>query len=345
MKKREILILLIIFIFFGCSNSTYKQTYSVLTDGKYDNGFPYKDCSQQLEEISKSVKKINCYIEYDIFRFSFSDNLTSTNLESDNKFDSRFPDSSIIEAGFGTATLIYSDYQHQVLLTCAHVLDYEDTIYTYYNELNTHEEKAVAQIAIKKKQQFFLKDGSIINQFSILEMDKTNDIALLSTKLGESSLKQQGAINYPVGNSRELQWGDFVYIMGYPSGVQMVTKGIVSKSASNKNVFLIDALFNKGFSGGIVLAVRDGVPNFEIVGMIQSASATYKNILIPDKQSHENIYPLSEEYSGDVYADIDKRINYGVTYATSIEAIINFYKSKRNNLNDLGYGLDTFFNH
>ncbi len=125
----------------------------------------------------------------------------------------------------------------------------------------------------------------------------------------------------------------------------MVTKGIVSKAARNNNVFLIDALFNKGFSGGIVLAVRDGVPNFEIVGMIQSASATYKNILIPNKKSHENIYSIGEEYSGEVYAEIDKRINYGITYATSIETIVDFYKSKRNNLIDSGYDLDSFFNH
>lgn len=123
----------------------------------------------------------------------------------------------------------------------------------------------------------------------------------------------------------------------------MVTRGIVSKSESNRNVFLIDALFNKGFSGGIVLALRDGIPNFEIVGMIQSASATSKNILVPSKKSHENIYAVNEEYLGAVYAEKDKRITYGITYATSIDAIVDFYKSRRNELSNLDYDLDSFF--
>lgn len=343
MKKGNIFILLFLFIFIGCSNSTYKQTYSTFDDGKYDNGFPTEDCSRQLEEILKSVKKINCYVEYDIYRFSFSDNLTPKNLKSNSKLENYHADSSIVEAGFGTATLIYSDYQHQVLLTCAHVLDYKDTVYTYFAEVNSKDNKVFAEIAIKQKQQFFLKDGNTISHFQILEMDKSNDIALLSRKVDESSKRLVDNINYPIGKSSELQWGDFVYILGYPSGVQMVTRGIVSKSESNRNVFLIDALFNKGFSGGIVLALRDGIPNFEIVGMIQSASATSKNILVPSKKSHENIYAVNEEYLGAVYAEKDKRITYGITYATSIDAIVDFYKSRRNELSNLDYDLDSFF--
>lgn len=343
MTKKASLILFLTVLIFGCTNSTYKQIYPVLTDGKYDSEFPYKSCSAQLEEISKSVKKLNCYVEYDIYKFSFEENTTNDKLSNLQTLLTKRPDSSIVEAGFGTATIIHADYQKQVLLTCAHVLDYDDTVFTYYNKSNNKEKRVLAELSIKKRQQNFLKDGADISQFEIIEMDEVNDIALLSGKVSDNLRREPRVINYPAGSSRELQWGDFVYIMGFPSGVQMVTKGIVSKSASNKNVFLIDALFNKGFSGGIVLAVRDGVPNFEIVGMVQSASATYKNILVPIKQSHENIYDNTMEYSDGIYADIDKRINYGVTYATSIESILDFYKKRKKSLEDYNDDLDTFF--
>ncbi len=343
MKIGNVFVLLFLFMFFSCSNSTYKQTYSSLNDGKYDNGFPAEDCSQQIEEMSKSIEKIHSYIEYDSYTFSFEHHLTASSLLVNSNYDNLRPDNSFVEAGFGTATRIYADNEHQILLTCAHVLNYEDTIYTYFRELDANGDKIIAEVSIKKKQQFFIKDGNNRVAFSILEMDIINDIALLSGKVYESSSNQQKVINYPVGKSKELQWGDFVYIMGYPSGVQMLTRGIVSKSAGNKNVFLIDALFNKGFSGGIVIAVRDGVPNFEIVGMIKSASATHKNILIPIENNHENTFTVAEEYSGEVYTDVDKRINYGITYATSIEAIIDFYTRKRTSLNNLGYDLDIFF--
>ncbi|MCK7529466.1 MAG: hypothetical protein MZV64_73895 [Ignavibacteriales bacterium] len=50
----------------------------------------------------------------------------------------------------------------------------------------------------------------------------------------------------------------------------MVTKAIVSNpSRDESGSFLVDAVVNNGMSGGLVLAIKDGVPNFEMVGMIQ----------------------------------------------------------------------------
>ena len=60
---------------------------------------------------------------------------------------------------------------------------------------------------------------------------------------------------------------------GYPSGHKMVTKAIVSSpNKDRKGSFLLDAVLTPGFSGGIALAVRDGVPNFELVGLVQLVS-------------------------------------------------------------------------
>ena len=71
-------------------------------------------------------------------------------------------------------------------------------------------------------------------------------------------------------------------------GHKMITRGIVSNTRDDKSdSFLIDALFNRGFSGGIILAIRDGVPNFELVGMAKSVSAKNEYLLTP--------YPLNGE--------------------------------------------------
>ena len=46
-----ILPFLVLFIT-SCSSVTYEKIYPTLQDGKYDSEFPYKGCSDQLEEIS-----------------------------------------------------------------------------------------------------------------------------------------------------------------------------------------------------------------------------------------------------------------------------------------------------
>ena len=67
-KKNFILIIGIILT--SCAQNIYKVAYPTLSDGKYDTEFPYKNCSSQLEEISKSVKLLNCMAFYKTYVFS-----------------------------------------------------------------------------------------------------------------------------------------------------------------------------------------------------------------------------------------------------------------------------------
>jgi hypothetical protein len=135
-----------------------------------------------------------------------------------------------------------------------------------------------------------------------------------------------------------------VYILGFPSGYQMVTRGIVSNPDPGKDgEFLIDALFNPGVSGGVVLAVKDGVPNFELVGIARAVSAKYKNVIKPGKESHEELYNPNIPYDGDVFVKLEKEIYYGVTFTISIESIADFYMKNREYFISRGYRLDNFF--
>ncbi|MCK9203995.1 MAG: hypothetical protein M0P58_06080 [Bacteroidales bacterium] len=47
-------------------------------------------------------------------------------------------------------------------------------------------------------------------------------------------------------------------------------------------------LLNKGFNGGTILAVRDGIPNFELVGLVKSISTKREYVLCP--RNDMNVY-------------------------------------------------------
>lgn len=71
-----------------------------------------------------------------------------------------------------------------------------------------------------------------------------------------------------------------------------------------------------------MLAIRDGTPNFELVGMASSAAARESRMLVPDNGFKTENKPMAP-YDGDIFIDNNKLISYGVTYSVSIDEIIN----------------------
>ncbi len=327
----------------GCAEKTYQMVYPTLSDGKYDSEFPYKNCSGQLEEISKSVKKINSLVFYKTYYLSVESKIQKKNLTPETLENNTIGTDATNESVSGTATVIFYDKQRIALLTCAHIVDFPDTIISYF-ENNYQTDKYIQSISIKLKQQNFVQGIPKGKNLEILAIDIKNDLAILGKAVDQTS-EQVPVFSYPVGKSKELEWGNFVYIIGYPLGFQMITRGIVSNPDKIKSgSFLIDAVFNKGFSGGIVLAIKDGVPNFELVGIAKSASANYENYLKPSKDSHEFLYNPNIPYKGETFVHLKKNINYGVTYSISTETVYIFYKKIKKSLLDKGYNLDGFFN-
>lgn len=105
----------------------------------------------------------------------------------------------------------------------------------------------------------------------------------------------------------------------------MISKGIVSSpNLDGSGTFLIDAVFNRGFSGGIVLAIRDGVPNFELVGLVRSIPADSEFVLRPAQQSGNKSFNPALPYKGEVFVDQQKTMKYGVTRVIPIEIIAEF---------------------
>lgn len=94
-------------------------------------------------------------------------------------------------------------------------------------------------------------------------------------------------------------------------------------------------------AGGLILAIRDGVPHFELVGMVRSVASDEEYYLRPasnDKRYYE-IFP----YRGDVYVDTREKVHYGLNFTVPAGKILGFYKKNRDGLIREGYDLDPFF--
>jgi S1-C subfamily serine protease len=325
----------------SCSSYVMREANPTLTDGKYDSEFPYRGCSQQLEEISQTVKRVTIMANYKSYAFRREDSIRVSDITRD------FLDRQEAYAAFqhhstaGTGTIIYSDNGRFALLTCAHVVDFSDTVLTRYVGSDHKLTPFVQSIALKTNQLVFLNEVAGGIALDILAMDRTSDLAILGQKIESPQNVFLRVFNYPLGRSKELEWGSFVYVFGYPAGYRMVTKGIVSLSGRPPGSFVVDAVVSPGASGSIALAIRDGVPHFELVGIIKMIPAQTSFVLTPAKEGDAEYDPI-EPYHGDVFVQRKAEIQEGIAVAIPTETIVAFIEKNQSRLLQKGYDLMTW---
>jgi len=346
MKMKQLTIILIIVLVVlagGCIRKTVKTVYPSLSDGRYDSEFPYRNASDEIETITHSIRKLFHVVYYTTYQFTANSHVTRSDILSGTFRRLALGTIGTHETNSGSATIIMNSGQKIALLTCAHILDSPDTLLSFFPLTANDPIEMVKSISIKEKQELFVKGFPDCGTFVTLAMDPEADIAIIGKECG-GKLDSFELFNYPSGRARELEWGSFVYVFGYPLGNLMVTKGIVSHpNGDASGSFSVDALLNKGFSGGIVLAIRDGVPNFELVGMVKSISSHMGYYLKPEKNIYEFQYNEFIPYSGETYVGSEEVINYGINYVVPFESIQEFYKKNRPGLITQGYNLDPFF--
>jgi len=336
-------IVLCLISFFSCTKRIYNVVYPALIDGKYDTEFPYRNCSQQLKKIGETVKLINSMAYYKCFLFPNDSEIKVEDLNNGLIKKRAVEEIFYHNSTSGTATIILSDNSRISLLTCAHIVDFPDTVIKYYKEEGDKKNLFVQSVAFKERQVNYVTGLPEVGKIDILLLDQKLDIAVLGKKFTSVPEKIIPIFNYPLGNAKDLEWGSFVYLIGYPRGYKMITKGIVSNPNRDKNgAFMIDAPFNRGFSGGIVLAVKDGVPNFEIVGIAKSAAADYKYIIAPSEDFDFSEYEDRFPFNGDVYVQHLVTIQYGVTYIIPVESIKNLFKKNQKYFIRNGYYFSSF---
>ncbi|PKL82866.1 MAG: hypothetical protein CVV24_07865 [Ignavibacteriae bacterium HGW-Ignavibacteriae-3] len=329
----------------SCSSSSiYEKIYPTLNDGAYDSEFPYRNSSIQLEEISGSIRLINSIAFYTSYVFDSSSKFVASSVGRINFEKASIEQITFNRSASGTATIIMENQGAVALISVAHIVSFPDTIISHFVNLDGSFSQYIQSVSIKTKQTNYIPDFPDNGEVDIILLDKFLDVAILGRQYTPNKTFSIPVFKYPWGKSSELEWGSFVYVFGFPMNYKMISKAIVSSPNRDKHSFLIDAVFNRGYSGGIVLGIRDGVPNFELVGLVRSVPAEYEYTLRPLTKDHNFDFNPMLPYKGEIYVDKEQVLRTGITKVIGIEVMKNFLIEHKQELIQEGYPLPDIFN-
>jgi hypothetical protein len=325
-------------LFWGCSSLSYEKIYPTLGDGKYDSEFPYKSSSDELTKISETIQRVNSTAFYKIYIFDDASRYTLKDLEGKQLDKISVSEALADNSSAGTAITVYSENGNIALLSCAHTITFPDTILAYRLSPDGIATKFLESISIKEKQVIYIAGFPEGSQVEVLAKDDRLDIAVLGRKYDSLNKIFLPAFKYPIGKAKEVEWGTFVYIFGYPINFKLITKAIVSSPRRDENgSFIVDAVINPGFSGGPVLAIRDGVPNFEFIGIVQWVPEEEENLLYPEDLRNKTNYNPVVPYKGNIFVRKHSSIRYGIAKIIPVESIMDFLLQNKSYLNSKGF--------
>ena len=346
MKKLILFSFLIFFIvFYGCSSKvkSYRDAKVSITqeyDGKYDSHFPLTPVDKEISRIEKTVKLITNLTFYQAYDFSDDSKIHRHDLTDKIIKEQSIRKYVLERPASGTATLLAQSFNKIALLTCNHIISAPDTLINYFVDNKGKPTPYIQNVAIKSRESINIITMPWLENIRILASDSDLDVAIIKATLNPIPKAPLRIFNFKMGKAEELNWGTFVYIMGFPSGKKIISTAIVSDPNRDKlKGFIVNATMHRGISGGLILALRDGAPNFELVGMASAISAEREYILRPDGDITQSEIHFGRPYNGEIFIDKRMKINYGITYAISIEAIQDFISKNKQKISDEGFNL------
>ena len=301
----------------------------------YTTAFPHKDIHNKLKDAQQSVVRIASSGFYDSYTFE-EQPITLPDIKTNALKDISTTQTSTEESTSGTAIIIDRNSSSSLLISCEHTISFPDTIITYYEGENIPDETYIESVSIKKKSSHLVYTSTDLKPFKVLATAKRSDLALLSVEFERGNLELY-PLEVSAGNSDFLRLGSFMYILGFPKSYPIVTRGVASSSESwNDRFFVMDATFNPGISGGLVLATNDGYNSFEWVGMASSATASREEVLVPHPEG-KNYSRITRPYTDSVFVQQKTRINYGITQAIPINQVKGFLQENEEMLKQKGY--------
>jgi len=323
----------------GCT-----QTYQIsidelpVTDPYYTTGYPIADISGQIEEVQKSLIRISSTARYRVYLVDEQLRVTSSQADTLNPAEVAVSQTAIEESTAGTAIVIGKTGNRAIMLTCAHTVEFPDRVYSYWSGENIEPNTYIRTIAVKQSQVNMALTDNTLAMYNLVDEDRVNDLALISidlnnfTEVGDDLVP----IDLNMGYSENLKSGSVVYVMGYPRGYQTVTRGIVTlANRDNRGGFLTDALFNRGISGGVILASKDNFRSFDWIGMANAGVANRSYFLVPDTDQIDQDLPY-QQYTGAIMASEISTLNYGLTHSIPTQTIREFLDQNRRVLRNLG---------
>lgn len=318
----SIFISLLLILLTSCSSSEV-STETIVVDDGYTSVFPNRETSDELELISNSLVLINNMTFYNSYLYLDSV-LTLKDLQNNDLTDKTIFDGTVTKTSSGTGTIINISGTTVSLLTAAHIVSYPDTIMTFYKSEDGKSTQFIESIMVKERQNIYsnLPEGG---RLKLIAKDDKTDIAIVGNSFREINSILFPVLDIKLGDSSELNWGDFVYVFGYPMHNKIVTRGIVSLPTNdNSDNFFVDALINRGSSGGIVLAMNGSNSTFELVGVVSSVPAEKMHVLSPENPQEDTYLLPGTVYTGNTTIEKLDNIRYGIGKIASSVAIKNF---------------------
>ena len=310
----------------------------------YLSTYPDTPVSPILEEVMNSVKRIISTSFYTHYLFEEGSQITRVDIEQD-KFKSHAVESRHTNhSTSGTATVIHSDSNKLALISCAHVLDSPDTLYHHYYTEGMERTPFLRSVSIRERRQDLLLSGSAIEEFNIIARDQRKDLVIITVNNTSASEEQidfsdSPELNIKLGRLDRISLGTLSYILGYPSGRGMVTRSLVSlpRSDTTSHRLWLDALFNPGLSGGLILAFRGDGQSAHWIGLARQTQADSELYLAPGSDINQsNQYDPTLPYRGELYIERSKRLKYGVSEGISSNAIRAFLRNNQTILKQNG---------
>ena len=286
------------------------------------------------------VVKIQATVFYRTYRFDPTETFTKDSLHQQEIANLAVSIQTQTESSSGTAVVMAKSQHSAALLSANHVVNYPDTIWHSLAQSPEPQNRSIEAISVKVRERFAAFVGSKYGPADLIVQSNKDDLAVLSSQFNVGGSLLPGSIK--AGDSDKLDWADFVYAVGFPKGSKMITSGIVSKTNRlMADGFSIDAPFNRGFSGGLVLAINRQTSEPEWVGMLTSATADINYELEPREMILEEYAP-ELPYTGTIFVKRKSNINYGITHAVSMAQIRTFLNENSSILEDKGFDIEEF---
>jgi len=168
--KNKLITILFYLLFFLILSQCSVRRYVVeeeklsIVDSYYSN-VPIRDISKYLKKAESYVKFISsiCYYK----GYVLSERLKISEREARLIDLQKFAEREIFfnRTSSGTAVVLYSDIEKALLLTCAHVINFPDTILSYYY-IESGKKNVVESVGFRIKQEFFTSAISRITTLS-----------------------------------------------------------------------------------------------------------------------------------------------------------------------------------
>ncbi|PWN06217.1 S1 family peptidase [Rhodohalobacter mucosus] len=298
----------------------------------------------QIKEGFDSVVRIQNTVTYRTYQLHSGSGLTETQADTVNLESLSAHTFIESHSNAGTAIIMSNGNGYSSLFTASHTVTFPDTVYHYAPQNPSEDDRWVEAVSIKESVSHFFFGGNSVFEFEVLANDPVMDLAVLLYRWGRDGDPGLEPLAISAGDFDKLDWTDRVYVLGYPRGVRMVTSGMVSKQEINsRRTFAVDAIFNRGFSGGPMFTVRNDGRGLEWMGVLTSASAEKEFYLSPDyRQGIEMSH--GRPFTGIPIIQETSRINYGISFGVDINQIADFYEDNRTVLRRNGIPQPDFSN-